>query len=262
MSELLWAGAASTLHRARGGEGALFAINVSLILKGGLIASREITQILISLLAIALMYAFNDLYDAPTDSNNPKKDQEVVSIYLAHRWLSGVVVLTLKLLTVVAAYVTLDLRAAAAVAGVMLVNILYSTKLKGVAVMDVVWCGLWGAVYAAIVSSSSSELLLVGLMTAVCHLYQTLGDRAADAANLITTTAVRSAGLSATVLAALTLFLYMALREPVGSAWATTAFVPLVIYFSFSNARTGWLLTKAYFGVLWLYLLGTTSAVG
>jgi hypothetical protein len=107
----------------------------------------------------------------------------------------------------------------------------------------------------AIVTASPTLLVVVGLMTAVCHLYQALDDRVADAANAITTTAVRSAALSRNVLATLAVLFFVALQGALGTAWATTAFVPLLIFYACSTARTGWLLTKAYFAVVWLQLL-------
>jgi 4-hydroxybenzoate polyprenyltransferase len=156
----------------------------------------------------------------------------------------------------------LGAQASAAVATVMLVNVVYSTFLKGVPVADVVWCGLWGALYVAIVSASPLLLVLVGLMTAVCHLYQTVDDRLPDAANGIITTAVRSAALSRSVLIALSLLLFITLRAPLGGAWALTALVPLALFFVARNPRTGWLLTKVYFAVVWLYLLEMAHASG
>jgi hypothetical protein len=105
-------------------------------------------------------------------------------------------------------------------------------------------------------------MVLVGLMTAVCHLYQTLDDRVPDAANGIITTAVRSAVLSRDVLIALSLLLFVALRPLVGNAWALTAFTPLAIFFACDSPRVGWLLTKAYFGVMWLSVLEITRAAG
>src|SRR4029079_6471557 len=108
---------------------------------------------------------------------------------------------------------------------------------------------LWGAAYAAIVTASMPLLVLVGLMTSVCHLYQTLDDRASDSANAITTTAVRSLTLSRNVLIALCVLLVLALRGPLGDAWAATAFVPLV-FFAATSARAGWLLTKVYFAIV------------
>jgi 4-hydroxybenzoate polyprenyltransferase len=213
-------------------------------------------------LAIGFMYAFNDLYDAPTDSNNPKKDLAVVSTYLDHRRVAGLSLLILHLLTIASAFLTLGPRATAAVAGVMVVNVVYSTLLKGVPVIDVVWCGLWGALYAAIVTASPFVLVLVALMTAVCHLYQALDDRVADAANAIVTTAVRSRTLARNVLVVLCACLFVTLRAPLGAAWALTAFAPLALFRACRDPRAGWLLTKLYFGIVWLYVLEMSRAAG
>ena len=259
---LLWAGLASTLHRVRRGEGALPAVNFSLIAYLGSERPHALASALISVLAIGVMYAFNDLYDAPTDSNNPKKDLAVVSTYLDHRRVGALALFVLHLLTIALAFMTLDPRAAAAVTGVMFVNVVYSTVLKGVPVIDVVWCGLWGALYAAIADATPWLMVLVGLMTAVCHLYQALDDRVSDAANAITTTAVRSPALSRNVLVGLSVLLFVTLRPTLGGVWALSAFTPLAIFFACDRPHVGWLLTKVYFGVMWLSVLGIARATG
>jgi 4-hydroxybenzoate polyprenyltransferase len=259
---LLWAGAASTLHRLRQGEGALLAINLSLIVVHGAPLQRALAQALISVLVLGLMYAFNDFYDAPSDAHNPKKDRALIAAYLLHRRASGGAIIALTLLAPALAVALVGLPAAGAVGGVLLVNVVYSTRLKGVPVVDVAWCGLWGALYAAIVGAPLSVLLVVGLMTAICHLYQTLDDRVADAASGITTTAVRSAVLSRAVLVALAVLLGLALRAPLGGGWALSALTPLALVYVAGTPRTGWLLTKVYFGVLWLSLLGSAHALG
>ena len=99
-------------------------------------------------------------------------------------------------------------------------------------------------------------------MTAVCHLFQTLDDRVPDAANGIRTTAVRSPILAGNVLIVLSLLVFLTLRAPLGAAGALTAFTPLALFFAVRNPGTAWLLTKAYFGVVWLYLLGISGAAG
>src|SRR5689334_2927804 len=71
VAAVLAAGVASTSHRIRCGEGALLAVNLSLIVQQGLSFPRSLAQAIVSVLALGSMYAFNDLYDAPTDSNNP-----------------------------------------------------------------------------------------------------------------------------------------------------------------------------------------------
>src|SRR5436189_1238780 len=57
-----WALVASTSHRIRRGEGALLAVNLSLIALHGGPLSRIVAQVVVSVLAILVMYAFNDLY--------------------------------------------------------------------------------------------------------------------------------------------------------------------------------------------------------
>jgi 4-hydroxybenzoate polyprenyltransferase len=256
---LVWAGIASTTHRIRRGEGALLAVNLSLIAYQGWDFPRAFVGAVVSALTMIAMYAFNDLYDAPTDLNNPKKDRALISMYLEYRRVCAVALFVLKLAIVALAFVTLGMASTVAVIAAMLVNIVYSTLLKGAPVLDVAWCGVWGACYAAIVTASPLLLVVVGLMTAVCHLYQALDDRVSDAANAIITTAVRSRALSRNVLIALSLLLFLALRAPLG-AWALTAFIPLGIFFACREARIGWLLTKVYFGAVWLAVLEIVRA--
>jgi 4-hydroxybenzoate polyprenyltransferase len=259
---LVRAGLASTLHRVRGGEGALLAINLSIVAWLTPTAARAVAQALVSALAIALMYAFNDLYDAPADWKNPKKARSVVATYLEHRRAGTIAILVLKLATVVLALALLDAQSALAVGAVMLVNLVYSVWLKGVPVADVAWCGVWGALYAAIVTRSGALLVLVGLMTAICHLFQTLGDRVPDAANGIITTAVRSPVLSRNVIAALSAVLAAFLYPWHGALWAASGLTPLVLFFAVRDPKSAWLLTKAYFAVVWLYVLGVAGAAG
>src|SRR5262249_53676763 len=123
-----------------------------------------------------------------------------------------------------------------------------------------VW--VWGSLYAAIVGATPLLVFLVGLMTGICHLFQALDDRAPDAANGIETTAVRSATLSRNVLVALTGLLAATLAVSLGAVGAASALVPLAIFFAVADAGVGWLLTKAYFAVVWLWILGSSGAAG
>lgn len=262
MATMLWAGVASTAHRVRRGEGGLLAINLSLIAWRGDAGARGLAEALVSLLVLGLMYALNDLCDAPDDVHNPKKDPALVAAYLAHRGFGLRAILAAKLLTVAFAGVALGTRAACVVAAVMIVNVVYSAALKGVPVLDVVWCGLWGALYAAVVATTPRLIGVVGLMTAVCHLYQTLDDRGSDAATGTMTTAVRSPALSVALLAVLSGLVVLTLRAPLGDAWALTGFVPLALHAVAGTPFAAWVLTKAYFGVAWLALLGLARAAG
>lgn len=263
LAALGWAVASSTLHRIRRGEGALLAINLSLIAAhGDVFTTRGLMQAFVSVLAILVMYAFNDLYDAPVDWNNPKKDRALIRTWIEHRQAGVLATIVLKLGTLLIAYLALGSTPTAAVAAVMVVNVVYSTMLKGVPVADVVAVWVWGSLYAAIVAPAFAVTFLVGLMTGVCHLFQALDDRAPDAENGIQTTAVRSAVLSRNVLVALSLLLVGILWTSIGAAAAVTGIVPLLIFFVVADAGVGWLLTKAYFAVVWLWFLGASGAAG
>src|SRR5438105_7551346 len=144
----------------------------------------------------------------------------------------------------------------------MLVNVLYSVALKGVPVVDVACVWLWGALYAAVTDAPASLLVVVGLMTAVCHLFQALGDRGPDAANGIRTTAVRSPALARDAVIVLSLLLFLGVRETVGTGVALTAFTPVAIFFTMRTPAGAWIVTKIYFAFIWLYLLGTVGAAG
>jgi len=259
---LAWAVLASTVHRIRRGEGVLLAVNLSLIALSYTTFARAIAQAVVSTLAILVMYAFNDLYDAPVDSNNPKKDRRLIATWLAHRRVGVVVAVALKIVTFGAALTLLGPSAAAAALAVMVVNVVYSTMLKGVPVADLVAVGVWGGLYAAIVGAPPALLVVVGLMTAICHLFQVLDDREPDAANGIVTTAVRSRRLSRDVLIALSLLLAAIVLPYLGVLGALTTLVPLLIFFALDDAGFGWLLTKAYFAGMWLSLLWSAGAVG
>ena len=253
---------ASTVHRIRRGEGALLAVNLSLIVHQSASLSRSVAQAVVSVLAIGAMYAFNDLYDAPRDWNNPKKDRALIELYVEHRRAGILAAFALKVVTLFIAFMALGGVAGGAVLAVMIVNLLYSIVFKGVPVADVAWVWLWGALYASIVGGPPRLLVLVGLMTAVCHLFQALDDRVPDAASGIRTTAVRSPALARNVLIVLSVLVSITLRGPTGATAALTAFTPLALFFAVANPGIAWLLTKAYFGLVWLYLLGLPGAAG
>lgn len=254
--------AASLLHRIARGEGALLAIDLSILAVAARPTGATLVAAAVCVLALTAMYAVNDLCDAREDRLNPKKDQEVVATYLEHRAAATMTCVALHVATLLLA-LTIDARTALAAGSVMLANLVYSMRFKGVPVVDVAWCGLWGTLYAAIVTSDVQLLATVGAMTAICHLYQTLDDVGSDAASGITTTAVRSRALSVAVLAAACSTLVLALRTPLGLGPALAVALPPFAFLLLGvRPLTGWLLTKALFAAVWLVLLGLTDAAG
>lgn len=260
-SRLTWGMLAPTMHRVRLGEGALLAVNLSLIWYRAPGIVTGMSAAVISVLTLALLYAYNDLYDAPGDRRNPKKDQALVSLYLDERARCYTLTLALKVVTLGVTWLTLGVEVAAAVAGVFLVNIVYSHWMKGVPIVDVLWAGLWGGAYSLIAGPPARLFLVVTLMTAVCHLYQALGDRAADVENRITTTAVFSHALATGLLFVLSGLLFLGLRAPLGTPVALTAFFPFGFWLIVRRSHAGWLLTKLYYGAVWLAVLRYGSAI-
>jgi 4-hydroxybenzoate polyprenyltransferase len=252
---IAWAIAASTYHRIFLGEGVMIAINLSILLHRGVGPAELVAGTIVSVLTLGVMYAFNDAYDADADRHNPKKDQRQVSVYIDYRRTTYRILFAAKVLTVVLAWMLLGWTSAVATATVIAVNFVYSTALKGVPFIDVAWCGVWGAAFAAVVMASPPLMILAGLMTAVCHLFQALGDRSADAQNRINTTAVFSSNGSAVVLFVLCAMIGVTLSGPLGGLLALSAFIPLALFFVLQNTHLGWMLTKAYYGVVWLLVL-------
>jgi 4-hydroxybenzoate polyprenyltransferase len=258
---LVWALVAPTSHRMRMGEGALLAINLSLIVYQPAPMLARIMGAIVSVLAIGLMYVLNDLHDAEDDRHNPKKDQRLVALYLKHRRLCYGLVFLLKAVTIALAALTLGSGVAAMVTAVFLVNIFYSTVVKGVPVIDVVTAGIWGGLYVAIVCVDARLVVLATLMTAVCHLYQALDDKDADTKTHVRTTAVASQRLSVIVFGVLSVLTFATMRSLLGAPLALTAIIPLALALALRNPRTGWLLTKLYYGIIWLVAVQQVSTV-
>src|SRR4029453_15703532 len=78
---LLWALVAPTSHRMRMGEGALLAINLSLICYQPPPILARIMGAVVSVLVIGPMYVLTALHDAEADRHNPKKDQRLVALH-------------------------------------------------------------------------------------------------------------------------------------------------------------------------------------
>jgi 4-hydroxybenzoate polyprenyltransferase len=258
---IAWAMAASTYHRFWLGEGVLIAINVSILFYRAVGLADLIAGTVVSVLALGVMYAFNDAYDAVADRHNPKKDQRQVSVYIDYRRTSYRLIFGAKIVTVALAWALIGPASALATVAVMAVNFIYSTALKGVPIIDVAWCCVWGAAFAAVVLAPLDLMIMVGLMTAVCHLYQALGDRAADAQNEIRTTAVFSSSASAVVLFVFSAMIGVLLRGPLGDLLALSAMIPFALFFLLRNTHLAWILTKLYYGVVWLSVLGQGHAL-
>ncbi len=254
---LFWVNVKPLLNRLERGEGLLLAVNLSIVLFARPDAATVLAQVLISTVVLALLYGLNDVYDCERDRNDPAKDQALARLCAAHRRrLLGILQME-KVAVVLAAFALLGARSALAVAALFLVNLAYSAILKGKAGLDVLWVGLWGALYAMVpgVALPLEVVLLVGVMTSICHVFQILRDRNADDANRIQTSAVASRWLPYAQLGACCAAMAAVLWSTLGPLAALSAFAPLVLRLLLESNQIAWLASKAYYGIVWLLVL-------
>ena len=245
------------IRRLTQGEGVLLAINASIILYASAPLLTMGAQFLISLLVLALLYSYNDLHDCHLDRKNPKKDQELVSLLIAHRPRFYRVLALQAAITLLLAILFIGTTSVQAIISILLMNALYSGYLKKVPVIDVVWIALFGAVYVAIleVPLNYRIFVLVGVMTGISHIYQALGDRSVDRKNEVRTTAVFSPNVASALLLGFCAVLFLVLEHFFSLLIGLTALLPYALHRAMADPRRAWLLSKVYFAIIWLSLL-------
>jgi len=249
--------AASLTTRVRRAEGGLLAINASIALADFTSSLRAVCQIVLSGSLLMLLYLHNDLVDGENDRLNPKKNLRRIERLLQRRALLARLLPVLYLSTTAGAYLTLGPLSAAAAAGIIATNAIYCHVAKQTAVLDVVVIGAAGAIFTLVpgVPLDSGVLLLIALMTAASHVFQTLGDREVDARNGIRTIAVLSPRLAFVTLAACCVAAAAVIAGNFGPGFAALAALPLAAQLWLRNAERAWVVSKAGFAVLWLALL-------
>lgn len=253
---------ASLWARVVRGEGALIAINMTLVVFAQPPAWIATTQILVSTLLMAALYAINDWRDAEHDRSNPKKNQQLVEelIELRRPFFAWLCMLQLGIVAI--AFALLDSHAALAVTAMIAINFCYSWWLKGVPFVDLVIVCVWGATFTAIVTTSWSLCLAVGLMTGIMHFFQIQEDHDVDAANQVMTTVVGSGRAANGAIAVLCIGLYFSLLDPLGPVWAASAFIPLMLQRVCTDTATAWMASRVYCGVAVLAVLGLMNEIG
>lgn len=253
-AEWLRALVAPLRHRVARGEGGLWVVNAGLALKR-YPSAEGLGLAAVSLICLLSLYLFNDIIDARDDQRNPKKDQFVSGLYLRERHSFLVACfLMIGFATVAGSY--LDTRAGVWVVGVSLINVAYSLLCKKVPLLDVATVGLWGGAFASIVTDEPAWIVMVGAMTAVCHIYQASEDRDADTGNGIATSATLAAPLLSLVQGGLAVLLATT-AWTLGTGAVALTFAAFFAYWLVWRRRphTAWLLSKVHFSAVLAYLL-------
>jgi len=248
-------------NRVKKGEGGLvvFGVTHSIVSQHGLAAI--LAESLLCFFTLCVLYGFNDYKDRYHDLSNPKKEQKFVRSIIQHQQ-------RFLLLNTLAAFSTIALALYIfgpekfyIITALYLVNYSYSLRLKTVPVMDLFIVGLWGGLLGMLGGQFNLYLfLIVGVMTAIAHLFQIITDKKSDQENALTTTVVAISGsetASIIIICALltaTLFLYTE------SIWSLGGFIPAIAYFLIKRISLGWHISRFYFFVCWIYLLTYTYA--
>jgi hypothetical protein len=72
---------------------------------------------------------------------------------------------------------------------------------------------------------------------------------------------VFSSSASAIVLFVFSALIGVLLRGPLGDMMALSAMIPFALFFLLRNTHLAWILTKLYYGVVWLSVLGQGHAL-
>lgn len=236
-------------RRLERGEGLLVAVNAVEWVRQGVGPWRALLGATLSLAVMAHMYAFNDWSDARQDLRNPRKDSALAALMIARRGAIGVALAAGAVGCLLVAWL-LAPRAALWTAVVLGVNAAYSLRFKKAPLADLAWVAFWGFSFVAMASRDARFCALAGVMTAVCHVFQILIDRAADGESGLRTTAVVSPALTKASLAVLCGLLATAIASSVGPWWALSAAAPIIFALLIEDKQTGWMASRAYFAVV------------
>ena len=223
-----------------------------------------LAQAAISAAVLTLLYFLNDVFDCREDVNDPGKDQTFVGFCVEHRARLFWVLALEKTAICALAWPLLGPRSAAAAAAIFLVNLGYSARFKRIPVLDVPFVALWGFLYAMVpaVDVQVTLIVLVGVMTAICHVHQITRDREFDVLNHIRTSAAVSRWLPEIQIALCCAAMAFILHRELSAVIALTAAVPFALRHRALPNRFGWMMSKAYFGGVWLVLLGNVWIAG
>lgn len=259
---LWWLGCRPFVERLRVGEGALLAVNATWLAFARPGWRKALPLALLSTLVLATAYALNDWHDARGDLADPRKNRRLVRGLIDRRGSMATALAVAHLVLVGMAGLTMGFPSAAAVTAMLGINAAYSWRLKGVPFVDLVVVGLWGAAFVAIAGAPPSLCATVGLMTLIMHLFQIERDRHVDAANAISTTAVRFPNAASSALILACGLLAAALFPRLGPVGAASAAIPLGLYWWVRETGRAWMACRLYCGVVLLAAIGGFRGLG
>ena len=241
--------------RIRTGEGALLGIAASLLWFSGAAPLPAVVDMACCLLVMVQMYAHNDMTDARADLDNPRKDARLSKLLVGHAGFFHGASAALALLSALLTTAAMGPRSGVFALAVMACNAAYSRWFKPVPVLDFVAVGVWGGLFAGMLTDRPQLVLGVVLMTASSHVFQTLLDRKVDRRAGILTTGARSVPLSLACISGLSIALTSWAWPITGPAIALCGLGPMAAALAVRGPAAAWLVAKAAFAVVWLSVL-------
>lgn len=242
-------------------EGVLLAINFSLLMYQGKHELPHIfSSMLLSALVLAQLYGFNDVLDAANDIKDYDKRPEIAAVILENYsiFLAFSLVWAIGLLLV--AHFAFP-KALPGVMAMLTINMVYSMVFKGMPVVDVVVVAFWGGCFPLLLGDfrDISLLIVVGCMTGISHVWQTMRDRDADASGGIKTIAVFSQFWALIMVSLCSVSIAAIALGRLSGVLSFSAVLlcasPLLVYFTVKKIRRVWFFTKMAFAALWVMIL-------
>ena len=246
------------VERVKKGEGGLILFNVLLSVFFYRNLSMVVLQSLLAILSMSMLYGFNDYVDRNADLVNPKKNPTLTKRIGQHHLYFILLNLLISFGCIALAIRLVDYKKGLLVAALLVVNMVYSLRVKSLPIADLIIVGIWGSLFVSIVADVPYPLIgVVGLMTSIAHLFQAITDREVDAQNQVDTSATKFKNPIFLLLgfsALLSYSIYLLLGVLAGAS----AFIPALSFLWIKNVHTTWNVSRVYFGTTWLLILYVT----
>lgn len=236
-------------------EGGLILFNVALSIFSCKIWYMVLFHTGLAIFCMSALYGFNDYTDRVADLKNPKKNHRLAQKINQYPLLFLTINAFVSLVCIIFAALLTEGKQGIIALLLFGVNILYSLFFKSLPLADLIMVGIWGGLFVGVTGGAPVYLLLiVGFMTAIAHLFQTITDREPDVINGTHTTATKYNN-PAIILLTYCLMLSALLFWHWGVFFALSAAIPFVCFVLFKNISVTWNISRAYFGSCWLILM-------
>ncbi len=243
-------------HRLLKGEGGLILFNVIHAYFLFNFSNAFFLDSAISAIVMCALYGLNDYKDRQADMLNPKKDTSFVASIIQHKNLFLFANISISILPILLSLVWFSYEKSVLILLLLIVNWLYSYKFKAIPGIDIIAVIIWGGLFISIAGEINLQFFfIVGIMTGIAHIYQTMTDKDADSKAAIRTTVVALPQLHTAIIFFYCFLLGALLYIYINWMWAISCLIPLAVYMITRNISLSWYVSRFYFLICWAQLL-------